>query len=91
MNLIKYKGFEDQEYIYFWVKDGERKQVLSPFFTSEEMAKEWMDEICADLGLINMTKVDDSHPIIIQPGPKVEIDMGDVSDAANDANQNSTK
>lgn len=74
MNLIKYRDPKEKDYLYFWV--GEHNRVVySPFFSTEEGAKQWMDEICADLGLINITKVDKDNPI------RIDLDDGEVNDS----------
>lgn len=41
VNLIKYRDAGMHTYTFFWVND--KHQVISPYFDSENEAKEWLE------------------------------------------------
>ena len=46
LTLVRYKGFEDQEYCYFWTEKQHDVNVhMSPMFSSKDEAVLWLEEM----------------------------------------------
>lgn len=43
MKLIKYRDYQDTDYIYFWINESE--SIISPNFNTEDEAEKWLKDI----------------------------------------------
>lgn len=59
LSLIRYRGGEDNDYLYFWTNKENGVDVhVSPMFESEEEAKAWIEDLKKRVDLC-MLKLED--------------------------------